>query len=188
MFDVDRFIADCRAALTEPSPELAIKELLERAVSTPGEVEAALGIPRQGEIAALHHSPELTIMKVVWVPGMSAPPHNHHLWALIGLYGGQEDNTFYRRDGNRVLAAGGRQLVVRDTALLGTEIIHSVTNPLREFTAAIHIYGGDFIRTPRSDWETGRERPFDMVRAKEIMAEANERWRAESSRSVTPSR
>ena len=188
MFDVDRFIADCRAALTESSPELAIKELLARAVSTPGEVEAALGIPRQGEIAALHHSPELTIMKVVWVPGMSAPPHNHHLWALIGLYGGQEDNTFYRREGNGIVAAGGRQLVVRDTELLGREIIHSVTNPLREFTAAIHIYGGDFVRIPRSDWETGRERPFDMVRAKEIMAEANERWRAEASRSVTPSR
>jgi hypothetical protein len=42
MFDVDRFIADCRAALTEQTPEVAIKELLERAVAQPGEVEAAL--------------------------------------------------------------------------------------------------------------------------------------------------
>jgi predicted metal-dependent enzyme (double-stranded beta helix superfamily) len=181
MFDLDRFIADCRTALTESSPELTIKEILERTVSAPGEVESALGTPQHGEIAALYHSPELTILKVVWVPGMSAPPHNHHMWALIGLYGGQEDNTFYRREGEGVRAAGGKQLVIRDTALLGKDIIHSVTNPLREFTGAIHIYGGDFIRTPRSDWETGKERPFDMVRAKQIMAEANKRWCAEAS-------
>ena len=80
-----------------------------------------------------------------------------------------------------IRAAGGKQLVTRDTALLGTEIIHSVANPLRQFTGAIHIYGGDFIRTPRSDWETGTERPFDMMRARQIMAEANERWRAVAS-------
>ena len=178
MFDLERFIADCRAALAESSPELAIKELLARAVSTPAEVEAALGTPRGGEIATLHHSPELTVLKVVWVPGMTVAPHNHHMWALIGLYGGQEDNTFYRRQGEGVLAAGGKQIVAREAALLGPEIIHSVTNPLREFTGAIHIYGGDFISTPRSDWETGRERPFDMVRARQIMAEADERWRA----------
>ncbi len=178
MFDLDGFIADCRNALTESSPELAIKEILARAVSRPGEVEATLGTPGQGEIAPLHHSPDLTIMKVVWVPGMVAPPHNHHMWALIGLYGGQEDNTFYRRDGAGLRSAGGKQLVMRDTALLGSEVIHSVANPLRAFTGAIHIYGGDFIGTPRSDWETGTERPFDMVRARQIMAEASERWRA----------
>ena len=180
MFDLDRFISDCRTALTESAPELAIKEILERAVCAPGEVESALGTPQHGEIAALHQSPELTIMKVVWVPGMSAPPHNHHMWALIGLYGGRENNTFYRREVDGVRATGSKNLVIRDTALLGKDIIHSVTNPLREFTGAIHIYGGDFIRTPRSDWETGKERPFDMARAKQIMAEANERWRAET--------
>ena len=187
MFDVDRFIAECRAALTESSPELAIEEVLERAVAAPGEVEAVLGTPHVGDISALHHSADLTIMNVVWVPGMAAPPHNHHMWALIGLYGGQEDNTFYRREGDGVRAAGGKTLVVRETALLGREIIHSVTNPLRTFTGAIHIYGGDFIRTPRSDWETGQERPFDMVRGKQIMAEANERWRAEVGGLTQPS-
>ena len=178
MFDLDRFITDCRAALTDSAPELAIREILACAVSSPSEVEAVLGTPRKGDLGVLHHSPELTIMNVVWVPGMSAPPHNHHMWALIGLYGGQEDNTFYRRQGDGILAAGGKQLMVRDTALLGTEIIHSVTNPLREFTAAIHVYGGDFIHTPRSDWETGRERPFDTARGRQIMADADARWRA----------
>ena len=50
MLNLDRFITECRAALTQPTPELVIKEILERAVSSPSEVEAALGTPRQGSI------------------------------------------------------------------------------------------------------------------------------------------
>ena len=33
--------------------------------------------------------------------GMALNPHEHRMWAVIGMYGGQEDNAFYRR------AAGG---------------------------------------------------------------------------------
>lgn len=189
MFDLDRFIAHCRAALATPSPELAIKELLERAVAQPSEVEAALGTPRQGEIAALHHSPELTILKVIWTPGIYVPPHDHRMWALIGLYGGREDNTFYRRSPEGLIAAGGKQLETRDTTLLGKTVIHAVTNPLRVFAGAIHIYGGDFFRTPRSDWdpETLEERPYDVERSKRIMADASERWRLECLAARSPS-
>ncbi len=189
MFNVDRFIADCRAALTEQSPEVAIKALLEREVADPAAIGAALGIPREGEIGTLHHSPELTILKVIWVPGMSVYPHDHRMWAIIGLYGGREDNTFYRRSGEGLTAAGGRQLERGDVAVLGQAVIHSVANPLREFTGAIHIYGGDFFRTPRSDWdpETLRERPYDMERARRVFTEANERWRAECAGIGAPS-
>jgi hypothetical protein len=35
MFDVERFIGACRAALQESSPQLAIKEVVERAMSQP---------------------------------------------------------------------------------------------------------------------------------------------------------
>ena len=43
MFDLDRFIADCRTALTTSCPAAAIGELPERAVAAPAAVEAALG-------------------------------------------------------------------------------------------------------------------------------------------------
>lgn len=189
MFDVDRFVADCRAALAEHSPELAIKELLERAVAHPGEVEAALGTPPEGQIATLHHSPDLTILKVIWTPGLVAYPHDHRMWAIIGLYGGREDNTFYRRAPGGLAAVGERQLDRGDVAVLGQAVIHSVVNPLRDFTGAIHIYGGDFFHMPRSDWdpETLQERPYDIERARRWFAEANERWRAECARAGTPS-
>lgn len=182
MFNLDRFIAECRDAVGRPSPELAIKEILERAVASPSEVEAALGTPRRGEIATLHHDRDLTILNVIWAPGMVIYPHNHRMWALIGLYGGREDNTFYRRSADGLQRAGGRELGVRDTTLLGKDIIHSVANPLRTFTGALHIYGGDFFGTPRSEWdpETLEERPWDVERARKVFADANARWTAEA--------
>ena len=98
MFDLDRFIADCRDALASNAPAAAVVELVERAMAVPAEVEAVLGAPRRGGLFTLHHSPELTVLNVVWSPGMAIYPHEHRMWAVIGLYGGREDNTFYRGD------------------------------------------------------------------------------------------
>jgi predicted metal-dependent enzyme (double-stranded beta helix superfamily) len=184
MLNLDHFITDCRAALTHRLPELAIQEILERVVASPSEVEAALGTPRQAQITTLHHDRDLTILNIVWTPGMSVYPHDHRMWALIGLYGGREDNTFYRRSPEGLQEAGGKQLETGDTTLLGKAVIHAVQNPLRVFTGAIHIYGGDFFGTPRSDWdpETLKERPYDVERARKVIADANDRWLAERER------
>ena len=184
MLNIDNLIAKCRTARAESSPELAIKEILERTIADPSGVEAALGTPGRAQIATLHHADDLTILNVVWAPGMAIYPHDHRMWAVIGLYGGREDNTFYRRDGDGLRAAGDKRLDTGDTVVLGKSVIHAVTNPLRAFTGAIHIYGGDFFATPRSDWDpdTLRERPYDMERARKVFADANERWLAECAR------
>lgn len=183
MFDLDRFVEECRAALRESVPELAMKAVVERAVSEPSHVEATLGTPRRGEIVTLHHSPELTVLNVLWAPGMAIYPHDHRMWAVIGLYGGREDNTFYRRTAKGLAASGGKQLACSDVTLLGRNVIHAVANPLRQLTGAIHVYGGDFFRTPRSEWDpaTLQERPYDVERARRTFAEANARWEAGSA-------
>ena len=184
MLNLDQFVADCRAALRQASPELAVKEIVERAVTSPSEVEAVLGTPREGKIGVLHHDHDLTILNVVWTPGMAVYPHDHRMWAVIGLYGGREDNTFYRRSPEGLQVAGAKQLETGNVAVLRQAIIHSVANPLRAFTGAIHIYGGDFFGTPRSEWdrETLQEQPFDVARARKVFADANERWFAERAR------
>lgn len=186
MLNVDHFIADCRAALSQPSPELVIKEIVERAIADPAGVEAALGTPGEGTIVPLHHERDLTILNIVWAPGMAVYPHDHRMWALIGLYGGREDNTFYRRSPDGLQVAGDKRLERGDTTLLGKSVIHAVANPLRVFTGAIHVYGGDFFGAPRSEWDpdTLREQAFDVGRARKLFAEANERWRAECSRAA----
>jgi predicted metal-dependent enzyme (double-stranded beta helix superfamily) len=136
---------------------------------------AALPASR-AELTALHHSPELTILRVVWAPGMSIQPHDHRMWAAIAIYGGQEDNAFYRRDGRQVVPTGGKVLRGGDVTLLGDDVIHSVVNPLDTFTGAIHVYGGDFFARPRSDWnpETLDELP-EPVDSRTVFEEANRR-------------
>ena|SRR5690242_4995905 len=182
--NIERFIAECRAARAESSPELAMKELLARVIADPTGVEAALGTPRRAGISTLHHDRDLTILNVVWAPGMTIYPHDHRMWALIGLYGGREDNTFYRREADGLRVAGDKQLGGGDTTVLGKSVIHAVTNPLRAFTGAIHIYGGDFFGTARSEWDpdTLQERPYDMDHARKVFVDANDRWLAECAR------
>ena len=93
-----------------------------------------LGEPQRAGVQRLYYAPDLTILNVLWAPGMTVMPHNHLMAAVIGLYTGREDNIFWRRieteDGPRIEAAGARSIGVRDCVPLGRDIIHSVTNPV----------------------------------------------------------
>jgi predicted metal-dependent enzyme (double-stranded beta helix superfamily) len=172
-------VIDCRAALKEQYPQSAIKEIVTRAVADPGGVEKALGVPQEAKLVTMYQSSELTILNLIWAPGMSIYPHDHRMWAVIGLYGGREDNIFYRRSAQGLVQAGGKRLETTDTTLLGKSVIHAVTNPLSKFTGAIHVYGGDFFAAPRSEFDpdTFEERPYDAEKAKRLFREANERLR-----------
>lgn len=154
MFELERFVADCRAAYADDRSHKAVREVLSRALASPREVLQGLGEPKRAGIETLLRSPELTILNVVWAPRMTIFPHNHRMWAVIGIYTGREDNIFWRRlPGGKVEAAGAQSLCERDAAPLGPEIIHSVTNPIPRLTGAIHIYGGDFFAVERSEWD-----------------------------------
>ncbi|HNS87179.1 MAG TPA: hypothetical protein PKH09_09770, partial [Parvularculaceae bacterium] len=104
-------------------------------------------------------------------------PHNHLMWALIGIYTGREDNILWRRSPEGVEAFGAKALFEKDVAELPVDVIHSVTNPLLRFTGGIHIYGGDFFDTTRSQWdpETLAEEPSDGVSIREMFERENER-------------
>src|SRR5215468_272577 len=157
MFDTERFVADCRAAFAEDPTHKAVREVLASAVSNPTAVLKGLGEPTRAEIQKLFHSDALTIIKVVWAPGMMVMPHNHRMWAVIGIYTGREDNVFWRRvreSPNKIEAAGAKALCEMDAEPLGTDIIHSVINPINKLTGAIHIYGGDFFAVERSEWDS----------------------------------
>jgi predicted metal-dependent enzyme (double-stranded beta helix superfamily) len=166
MFDLDVFVTDCTAARRETEPRLAIKEVLTRAVSDPAALAAVLPPERAG-LVRLHASPELTVLNVVWAPGMSFGPHDHHMFAAIGIYIGGEDNTFYRRGETSLVETGSRSLGPKDVCLLGDDAVHAVANRTENFTGAIHVYGGDFFTTPRSEWRGDplHEEVYDVARA-----------------------
>jgi len=179
MFDRDQFIADCQAAIAEDPTHKAAREVVARAVANPEAVLKGLGEPTRGAIDTLYNAPDLTIINVIWGPHMTIHPHNHEMWAVIGVYTGREDNIFWRRqpDGQngRIEAAGAKELCVGDASPLGPDIIHSVTNPIPRLTGAIHVYGGDFFETPRSEWdpEALTEAPYDVAKTRQLFEDSN---------------
>jgi predicted metal-dependent enzyme (double-stranded beta helix superfamily) len=183
-FDVDDLVAACVAANEESEPRLAVRDAIASSIADRPAVADALH-PTEGGITLLHHTPELTIIHVVWAPGMTLFPHDHRMWAVIGIYAGQEDNAFFRREGpgaKTLVETGGKELGEGDLVVLGDDTIHSVHNPLGRLTAAIHAYGGDFVNEPRSQWGPGprEERPYDMESANREFEAANRAWEGAS--------
>ena len=178
MFDIDRFIDDCRAAVAADKSHRLVREVVAQSLSDPAAVLKGLGEPTRGMLKSLYRANDLTVLNIVWAPSMTLQPHNHNMWGVIGIYTGREDNIYWRRvpGGNgRLEAAGAKALGRGDIDPLGRDIIHSVTNPIPRLTAAIHVYGGDFSAAERSEWdpETLVEQRWDPERAERRFEEAN---------------
>ena len=180
MFDKDRFIEDCRAAARTTEARGAIRELVERAVSQPAEVVRGLGEPSRSGIETLYRGEDLTILNLSWGPQMFVRPHDHRTWAVIGIYGGCEENSFFRRGEGGLTRHGTKELSARDALTLGASVIHAVRNPLDSITSAIHVYGGDFFATTRSEWDphTLEERPYEVANTLKAFEDANARLAA----------
>ena len=183
MFDKERFIADCRAALKESNAQAAIKELVAKAVSEPAQLLKVIGEPTRAGVETYYKADDLTILNLCWGPRMVFKPHDHRMWAVIGIYGGRERNIFYRRSGNGLTQHNARDLNARDTVALAAATIHAVTNPLDQMIGALHVYGGDFFATPRSEWdpETFEERPYDVEHTMRAFEDANTRLNGQTS-------
>ena len=179
---VEDIVTRCRGALAEHTPVLAVRDVLDELIADPSALEEAVGPVELGGIAPLHNAADLTILRVAWTPGMALNPHEHRMWAVIGMYGGQEDNAFYRRKPGGLEPVGGKEVPAGDVLVLGDDVIHSVANSRRDFAVALHVYGGDFFSVARSEWDfdTYEERPRDLERTRRLFEEANARWQAEA--------
>ena len=181
MFDTETLVSEClNAVRSESDPQRAVREVLIRGLEKPDGAAQALGKP-EGGLSVIFNSPELTVLNVIWAPGMQIYPHDHRMWAVIGIYGGVEANTMYKRTPERIKPSGGRELRESDVLALGADAIHSVANPERRFTGAIHVYGGDFVNQPRSQWDpdTLLEEPYNLEQVARMFAQANEELKAQ---------
>ena len=177
-FDVDRFVDDVKRARMDSNSQTAIEDVLNRAVSRPNAVLVGLGEPTEAGIHEIYHDEDVTILNVIWAPLMVLLPHNHNMWASIGIYTGRENNVIWERRGDVIEATGAAALSEKEVFGLPNDVIHSVTNPIGRLTGAIHSYGGDFFAPGRSEWdaESLRERPFDLAAAREEFTKASERF------------
>jgi len=166
MFNVNNFVRACQG-----QPPRVIKELLEDALRDPHSIQEALAAIGEGRNVSegsmgdlvIYRSPDLTILKAAVPAKFKSPPHNHLMWAVIGVYDGQENNYFYRRSSDSLEAVGGKQLKPPDVLVLGEDAIHAIENPLERTSFAIHVYGGDLPGAPRRMWNpvTLQEEPFE---------------------------
>ena len=178
-FDVAAFVDDCvRTNDGTAEAQAAIREVLARALADPAAVLAGVGEPQRGGLQALHRSAGLTILNIVWAPWMQLHPHDHNMWALIGIYTGREDNIFWERRDARVAATHAAAIGRGDVIALPADVIHSVANPIGKLTGAIHIYGGDFFAHGRTEWEPESlaPRPWSIQGAVRQFEESNERF------------
>lgn len=65
--------------------------------------------------------------------------------------------TFYRRSGESLEPAGGKDLKTSEVLVLGEDAVHAIANPLDQTSYAIHVYGGDLPGAKRSMWN-----PFSL--------------------------
>src|SRR5262245_35662536 len=170
MFDIARFIAECEAAMASDGGRVAVREILAAAISDSAGIISTFGEPKRAGDRVLHRSPRLTILHIAWPPSFTQTPHNHLLWAEIGVYSGREDNIFWHRTPDAkwsIEAIGAVSLCAGSCLSLEHDVIHSVTNPLARATAGLHVYGGNLSPgAPRSAWdgETLAEKALDYVR------------------------
>jgi predicted metal-dependent enzyme (double-stranded beta helix superfamily) len=160
--DLDQLIIDCRAALSEDRPQAALREVLRRVVSRPGPLMDALPATRQQGVV-VHVADDLTIFQLVNAGGFKLYPHNHGSWSACAFYAGREHNTFWRRTTRGLQKASTKEYGEGDVVIMGTDVVHSIHNPLATTNAALHVFAGNPFATPHQQWdaETLQEAPFD---------------------------
>ena len=167
MFDLDGFVETCRRLAGDPHAPKRVLELMREAVTDPEAVRRAVTplAPKVGVLdAPIFRSAELTLLNVSLRPGMLSIAHDHHMWAVIGIYEGEEANTFFRRTERGLEESNHRTVKTGEALLLGADVVHAIENPLSQPTLGLHVYGGDLLSAARSMWSPhdGSEHPYDI--------------------------
>lgn len=173
---VQPIVETIRNASTEG--QAAVVEALRSLTTNPGALLRNLGEPSRGGIQVLYNDAQLTILNIVWAPLMVLRPHDHNMWASIGVYTGREDNIYWERTTDGIKAKRAGSFGVGEVGSMGPDGVHSVVNPIDKLTAAIHVYGGDFFAPGRTSWagENHEPQPFNQEGLKKHFEASNARF------------
>lgn len=165
---LDAFVAHCLTVVDGPDPGAAVATALEPLVADPEALAAQIEArrPEGGGAAVVHRSDALTVLGLEVAAGFVSPPHNHTIWAVVGIYDGNEDNVFYRRTATGIEETGRAVLPTGGCLALPPDAVHRIANSGTATMKALHVYGGDLFATSRSQWDdvTGEEQPFGTKR------------------------
>jgi predicted metal-dependent enzyme (double-stranded beta helix superfamily) len=184
--DISELIDACREVSGGDTPTEDVSELVGTFLHQP-DLTGLVGAGDRSTYEALYRGEDILVLHGV-VPPTPAPvaPHDHRMWAVIGVYQGLEHNQLFART-----EGGGLEPVDRFTVAAGEvrtldpSTIHSVQARGDQYLGAIHVYGGDLFGTPRSTWVDDVECPMDES-ALPAFFERLRRREAELGRALTP--
>lgn len=162
MMRIHELVERCRDAAMMQDPVSGVMEVLDAFLHQP-DLERQLGRADRSTYEALYRGRDLLVLHGV-VPPTPRPvdPHDHRMWAVIGVYHGQEDNQLFARTDDAALEPTERfSLRAGEVRSLDASTIHSVQAIGGRYLGAVHVYGGDLFGTPRSTWRDGVEQPND---------------------------
>ena len=160
--DITELIDACREAAGGDTPTGDVSELVADFVHQPN-LPSLLGDGDRSTYEALYRGEDILVLHGV-VPPTPAPvaPHDHRMWAVIGVYQGLEHNElFVRAQGGGLESVDRFTVGAGDVGTLDASTIHSVQAGGDRYLGAIHVYGGDLFGTPRSTWRDDVECSMD---------------------------
>ncbi len=164
---LNQFINDMEATIRTYAMESEIlqraKPLLEELLRSPDSMPQESFKPRKDRFANnLIYMPDDKIFSViggVFLPGQATPIHDHLTWALIGIYEGEERESYYRRidDGLNPKVAVIKKASERinkkgHVTVLGKAGIHRIENVSDKPSLSVHVYGLDIGNTQRNTY------------------------------------
>ena len=168
MSAAEQFIDRCVTAVATERDPTATREVVEQALR---DRSLAKERPLDAGVRVLHGGEDLTILHVVMperpVSAGNPIPHNHLMWAVIGVTHGSEHNQLYRRTAHTIEISSERVAEAGEVLVLDEDAIHAVKNPSTTgLSSALHVYGGDLVAAAKTMWcePDLREAPFDFLR------------------------
>lgn len=174
MFDLQRFIEDCKKAVQTDDPQGQVRTLMEDAFrdrETMRHALAAAAPPK--DVTPLYAAEDLTVLRAFTPANFITPAHNHLMWVMIGILDGEEKNYLYRRTEDGGLEVEREVVLTPETGIfaLRADAIHAIETPPDRPMYGLHVYGGNILqRSSRSVWdpETMNEAPYNYERLMEF--------------------
>lgn len=170
MFSISSFVEECQSALQKHTPPDAVHAILIKALEDPLSVSDAFDntISRATDMAELmlFCSDDLMIHRVALDPHWKSLPHDHGIWGFVGIYQGEEANTFFKEKGAYLEKTASRTVKAGEILAMDPETIHAIANPLESTTIGIHVYLGNLKNQRRYLWNpfTDEKEAFDLDR------------------------
>jgi predicted metal-dependent enzyme (double-stranded beta helix superfamily) len=186
-FASESFVNACRDAVSDADPTGAIADVVAEAISHGSLIDDALGTEVTLEPLTLFSSTEVTVQRIVWPRGAVSSVHDHQMWAVVGVYAGCEVNRRFRRSPDGLVELTARDVPQGEVLVLDADAVHSAANTGREWTAGLHVYGGDILGAARRAWDPGgHERPYaEVVQARLTIIQAMRDFASERGSSFT---